>query len=82
MTKIKRKSGGLREGAGRPPQNISIGRIFKIRTGEQVLINSIFPDGSATGGRLARIELGGDTKNRIIRLVCDDGETIVIGLSR
>lgn len=73
------KSGGPRDGAGRPPQNITIGRKFTIRAGQQVLVRSVFPDG-ITRGRLATVSLGGHSRNRTIELICDDGETIVISL--
>jgi hypothetical protein len=79
MTGKHGKSGGRREGAGRPPTRIRIGRRFTIRAGQQVFVRSVFPDG-VTEARLATVTLGGDSRNRTIELACEDGETIVIGL--
>ena len=64
---------------GRPPKNIRIGRGFKIRADNKVLIHSEFPDGR-TPSRLAVVSLSGNSRNRIIRLACDDGETIVVSM--
>lgn len=79
MTGTKGKSGGQRSGAGRPPKNVVIGRGFKIRSGDKVIVRSVFPDG-VTQGRLATVALEGSSHRRIIKLICDDGETIVVGL--
>jgi hypothetical protein len=79
MTGQQGRSGGRRDGAGRPPTNIAIGRKFTIRAGQQVIVRSVFPDG-LTQGRLATVALGGNSRNRIIELSCDDGELIVISL--
>jgi hypothetical protein len=79
MTGAKGKSGGSRDGAGRPAQNLTIGRGFKIRVGDKVLVRSEYQDGS-TLDKLAVVSLRGNSRSRIIRLACDDGETIVISL--
>ena len=79
MSGTKGKSGGSRDGAGRPAQNMTIGRGFKIRAGNKVLVRSEYEDG-CTMSKTAIVSLSGNSRNRTIRLTCDDGETIVISI--
>ena len=45
MAGVKGRSGGRREGAGRPPEVISIGRQFTLRAGESVQVSYIAESG-------------------------------------
>lgn len=73
MSGVKGKSGGRRDGAGRPPQN------FTVKDDTVVLTRYECEDGR-TQTRRATVELRGRGRNRHIHLVHDDGSRIVISI--
>jgi len=79
MVGKKGRSGGAREGAGRPAEMLRIGRRFTIKAGETVLVHEFSQDGIEQG-RLATVRLEGRGRNRQIVLLYEDGSGVRIGL--
>lgn len=78
MSGIKGKSGGA-HGGRRPAENISIGRSFKIRSGQPVLINrQVRGVGDMPQQATLRIEFDRQSDRYVIQLELGNEESIAI----
>lgn len=71
MSGAKGKSGGEREGAGRPPNSATI------KAGNPVMVSRKFPDGVEHIGT-GTVSITRSGNDRIVRVALEDGSTLVI----